>query len=937
MNRQRVLDRIRRRGLPITALVAPAGYGKSYIAQRIARVEPRWAEVNCAAGDGAPAFAERLAAALDVGDDTAIDRTRSRRIADAWRNPAQPLALILENVDGLESEPEARGLVTSLLTECPLESKLILCARRYPDNLLSGRDAPHMMTTMRAEQLAFDDTEMHALFAEANVSESLLYRISRFTEGWPVPALACERLAREGDFEAIFDRVDRAAFADLFDYVDDQVLMQLPKAVLRALCAVAGFDDLRTEELDRFYSAGGGHRISADLTRHFQVARADGQRSSENSPVTRAVVRDRHALEVREAQLELAGSFMEAHEVERAAQCYLQAGDIARAAELLQDAAHGDTLDPVYIFSRLPEAYDAAVLSCYPQIWAALIGARRLSEHPDVLVNEASIVLKNLPPDATGAFRNTIVALTAVTQIDAGRLADARAMLESGATGSATDSEDAGQLNLKAARATLDAAEGAFDAALSTWHAMQRHVLAKRTWFSQLIWIEIEAARARGQWEVEYVFIERMLESARLGGALSITGIALGEGVFGAWLAGEEEFMVAYCDQLTVLMQQHALPAMLNFNLAAHGRRLSPSRTFSSTWDAKAYIMAAVRAEEPQRAAEYAQAALALADQSGMALLRVLSRVAVVEKMPTSRGRRLPEAIAIARTIDSEVLSESLERLAATGEPDGMLTSFVNKLRSRSAGFEKADEDLRLSIWLSDGTVDRDGSRLNVSEGGLALLAALAVDGRPVARDVLCDRLWPEMPIEPARNALKMCVRRTRLQIGDAAAIVSADGGYTLAPSVQVDVRELERLRTGSARGAFEAGELTRARKLFERLMHGRPRSLLERPWFETFEHWLQSTASRLGDALARTALREGDNPGARRIGEFLIKLDPFDEAPRNVSISAHLAERNRGAAISEYRQYRRVLKDELGVEPSEELKLLFGGRDAVAVIERDA
>jgi DNA-binding SARP family transcriptional activator len=48
---------------------------------------------------------------------------------------------------------------------------------------------------------------------------------------------------------------------------------------------------------------------------------------------------------------------------------------------------------------------------------------------------------------------------------------------------------------------------------------------------------------------------------------------------------------------------------------------------------------------------------------------------------------------------------------------------------------------------------------------------------------------------------------------------------------------------------------------------------------------------------------------------------EPLRESARSALIEAHLAERNVGAALREYEAFRQLLHDELGLEPSPDLR----------------
>ena len=241
VSRQRVLEKIRRRAVPITALIAPAGFGKSHIAGRIARLDPQWCEVDCAPGIARPSLAQQLAAALEIeGDVRTLENGQlARMLGASLQGRTEPLTLVVDNGEALEEDAAGRALVAELMKECPPHSKLILCARYDPAGLLSDFSAPHLLTTLRRDQLAFDGAEMRALFAATNPSDSLMYRVGRLTEGWPVPALSCARMAHEGTLDDALADLGAGPFRELYDFVDRQVLANLPPDVRRpSMCRV---------------------------------------------------------------------------------------------------------------------------------------------------------------------------------------------------------------------------------------------------------------------------------------------------------------------------------------------------------------------------------------------------------------------------------------------------------------------------------------------------------------------------------------------------------------------------------------------------------------------------------------------------------------------------------------------------------------------------
>ena len=103
--------------------------------------------------------------------------------------------------------------------------------------------------------------------------------------------------------------------------------------------------------------------------------------------------------------------------------------------------------------------------------------------------------------------------------------------------------------------------------------------------------------------------------------------------------------------------------------------------------------------------------------------------------------------------------------------------------------------------------VRRDGQPVPVPGGKTAeLLVRLALEaGRPVRADRLVDDLWARRR-RRSRNTLQSKVARLRRALGDPAAIVGGDGGYTLA----VDPRRSTRCRAARRRHRGASGS-TRA------------------------------------------------------------------------------------------------------------------------------
>jgi DNA-binding SARP family transcriptional activator len=913
VDRRRVLQRIRRSAAPLIALVAPAGYGKSYIAQRIAREDPHWAIVDANVTPDAVAFAQALAVVPILSGGESRDL---HGLVAAWSACPEPITLILENLESATA-PDLLDAVTALVHSRPATGKLIMCARRALAIELSDFAAPHLIAMLRADDLRFDQAEMAQLFAETEADATALFRASRFTEGWPVVALYLQRLMQEGAFEPQLDTVPDALLAELFDYVDAQVIGKLPAPALRALIAASGWSDLTDAEIEAAYGESGA---IADLVRVHQLARPGAQERVELHPLVRRTVAQRHSRQLTAAMRSMAERFVADERFARAAECYLMADDIGAAADCATQAEGGFLTLVGMPPSGGSYSDDEAGLARNPEIRLAILSARRLIEPSRDLPREALSVLESTRGE-TPALDKAALGVAVLALLDAGRSAEAAALIDEAPL---EDGEPANgpELVLLTARLALFGHLGRFEDGMRLWQPLRRRIHGNPVWLSQLLRFEVQAARARARWEVEHEALERMVSLARSGRAVPLIGLALAEAVFGSWLAGEDALFEMYRAGLVALVERYDIPALLRFSLAACGRAPRVDHSDAPLWDARAFLIAAADAQDGALAARYVQAAIQAADIADGPLMKVLARVAAAEKFGSARGR-LREALALCDSIESAPLRDSVAALSEHGDVRGMLAPLVNRLRHR-ASIVVAAQDAPLLISLAEGTVSRGDERIDVSEGVLALLLALAVEAQAVTRDRLVDRLWPDLQDESAYNALKMCVHRTRQQLASPGAIVVSRGGYALAPEIDVDLRRLQRSLERIRRDTMPATEMPQLEAIFESLVRGRPAAFADWEWFEPVEQTLEAATHEVGAFIAARALREGDDIRALGIAQALTKLDPLDESARQIAISAHIAANDRSAAILEYRAYKALLRTELDVEPSADLKRLL-------------
>ena len=211
-----------------------------------------------------------------------------------------------------------------------------------------------------------------------------------------------------------------------------------------------------------------------------------------------------------------------------------------------------------------------------------------------------------------------------------------------------------------------------------------------------------------------------------------------------------------------------------------------------------------------------------------------------------------------------------------------------------------------------------------------ALLAIFLLNANELlSRDRLIQELWGERAPPTAGHTLETYVHRLRktLQASGDGVVVTRPGGYLfrLDPHT-LDLHVFERL-LAEGRAAAEAGAPERAAaKLREALSlwRGRPLADVE------YEPSAAERASRLDelrlDALEERIAADLAAGGGRELVaelEALIAAHPLRERPRGQLMLALYRAGRQADALEVYRDARRVLIDELGIEPGPALQEL--------------
>lgn len=228
-----------------------------------------------------------------------------------------------------------------------------------------------------------------------------------------------------------------------------------------------------------------------------------------------------------------------------------------------------------------------------------------------------------------------------------------------------------------------------------------------------------------------------------------------------------------------------------------------------------------------------------------------------------------------------------------------------------------------VQVDVMTGKIHKDGEEVSIRGTALALIVSLATEARDTSTEVLCERLYPGISGDQAYSALKMCVSRSRKQIGLRSVIETTERGYRLSENVVLDIRFLPQIvravRTRSVAKAIE----TRLAAIFEQLAGGRPAAYAGWEWFAPVERTLRSSAREIGMYLAERALRDADTERVLDIAQQLAALDPLDETAHELAIRVHLTRGDRASALHTYRRYAEDLHAQHGMEPSPALRAM--------------
>lgn len=211
--------------------------------------------------------------------------------------------------------------------------------------------------------------------------------------------------------------------------------------------------------------------------------------------------------------------------------------------------------------------------------------------------------------------------------------------------------------------------------------------------------------------------------------------------------------------------------------------------------------------------------------------------------------------------------------------------------------------------------VVRGGASIQLPLGAQRLIAFVALRPRPVRREYAAGMLWIDSSDERAAANLRSTLWRIQKRVRGL--IVTTDGRLRLGSGVEIDLRLAEQVAQDILGGSLGGDvDLLRADVLPD--------------WYED---WVQTERERFRqlrlsaiETLCDRHASEGRLGEALELGLLSVAAEPLRESAHRALIRVHLATGNAAEAIRQYGACRRLLNEQLGIEPTEQLTALIDG-----------
>jgi DNA-binding SARP family transcriptional activator/predicted ATPase len=218
-----------------------------------------------------------------------------------------------------------------------------------------------------------------------------------------------------------------------------------------------------------------------------------------------------------------------------------------------------------------------------------------------------------------------------------------------------------------------------------------------------------------------------------------------------------------------------------------------------------------------------------------------------------------------------------------------------------------------------------------------ALLVYLAVEReRSHQRDTIAELLWPEQEQQVARNSLRQALSKLRQAIRDTEAappflrITRGTLQFNTESDFCLDIAEFEQFYAigqyaANKKERVDAWEQAVAMYRGPFLDQSVPRDCTEfEEWALVLRERYERQVCAMLSGLAEYYEQSGEHVHALQYARRLLELDPWNEIIHRQVMRVLAESGQRGAALAQYVHCRRVLSEDLGVEPEAETTALY-------------
>jgi DNA-binding SARP family transcriptional activator len=239
-----------------------------------------------------------------------------------------------------------------------------------------------------------------------------------------------------------------------------------------------------------------------------------------------------------------------------------------------------------------------------------------------------------------------------------------------------------------------------------------------------------------------------------------------------------------------------------------------------------------------------------------------------------------------------------------------------------SPGLTRADPQKPVHLGLLGGfRLKIEAEEVPLPMNAQRLVGFLAIHDQPLLRTYVGGSLWGQSTERRAAGSLRSALWRLRHPTYTLVALSSDH--IALSPTVAVDLREGEAL---AHKVLDPTQDLDDVVELNEEVLSADLLPDWTEDWVLMERERYHQLRLRALETLCERLTEKGRLGQAVQAGIAAVAGEPLRESARRVLIEAHLAAHNVAAAHREYDQFRQLLRDELRLEPSPDLRALVEG-----------